>query len=97
MERITLCSGTVGDGCSAIRLRLEDRTLVFYHSLNTETRDELDRHGLAMCKASTGVHAALGAPQGLKAPILALGAQTLQIREWGTSLRSGSVCVPLPT
>ena len=53
--------------------------------------------GLAMCKASTGVHAALGAPQGLKAPILALGAQTLHIREWGTSLRSGSVCVPLPT
>ena len=53
MERITLCSGTASDGCSAIRLRLEDRTLVFYHSLNTETRDEIDRHGLAMCKAYT--------------------------------------------
>ena len=69
MERITICGGTVADsGCSAIRLRLEDGPQVFYHStgisatrnndglslnLNPETRSELDRHGLAMCKAYT--------------------------------------------
>lgn len=69
MERITICGGTVADsGCSAICLRLEDGPQVFYHStgiratgnndglllsLNPETRRELDRHGLAMCKAYT--------------------------------------------
>jgi integrase len=69
MERITICGGTVADsGCSAICLRLEDGPQVFYHStgiaavrnndglslkLNPETRGELNRHGLAMCKAYT--------------------------------------------
>ena len=69
MERITICGGTVADsGCSAIRMRLEDGPQVFYHStgisatrnndglslnLNPETRSELDRHVLAMCKAYT--------------------------------------------
>ena len=65
MERITMCCGTVAAGDrSAIRLRLEDRTLVFYHStgiladndsmpLTPETRSELDLHILAMCKAYT--------------------------------------------
>lgn len=65
--------------------------------LGTQGLVSASRCGLAMCKASTGVHTALGAPQGLKAPILALGAQTLQIRESGTPPRSGSVRVPLPT
>lgn len=65
MERITLCCGTAaGSGCPVIRLRLEDGTLVLYHSteiamprnlksLNSETVNELDRHCLAMCKAYT--------------------------------------------
>lgn len=62
METITLCFGTVADGLSEIRLKLEDGSNVLYHSTgipangNTHdpaTRSEIDRHGLAMCKAYT--------------------------------------------
>lgn len=65
METITICGGTVVNGCSAIRLRLEDGARVFYHTtdvattpgdgkpLSPNTRIELERHSLAMCKAYT--------------------------------------------
>lgn len=49
------------------------------------------------CARPAQVHAALGTPQGLKAPILALGAQTLQIRESGTPRgRAASVFLSPP-
>ncbi len=64
MEKITLCSGTVGGDCSAICLRLEDGNRVFYHStgitpvcdrttINPVMQNEIARHGMAMCKAYT--------------------------------------------
>ena len=59
-----MCCGMTTSGHPDIRLRLEDGPRVFYHStgittaetgmpLNPETRSEINRHGLAMCKAYT--------------------------------------------